>query len=180
MIESSLRGNIVYNEKIDAGVWPVKVDLAEFELAIVNIAVNARDAMPNGGTFTLTAGNVETDEALRDDEQIEDYVAIAVLRHRHGHSAESLVEDLRSVLHHQGSRQGHRARPVAGLWLRPSGRRHGARPTARSDEGTTITVYLPSVQRRGHRRPKDMPRSTRRVRSARWCSSSTTAPKSRK
>jgi len=43
MIESSLRGNIVYNEHIDQNVWPVKVDLAELELAIVNIAVNARD-----------------------------------------------------------------------------------------------------------------------------------------
>jgi PAS domain S-box-containing protein len=58
MIESSLRGNIVYKEAIDPAIWPVKVDLAELELAIVNIAVNARDAMPNGGTFTLSAGNV--------------------------------------------------------------------------------------------------------------------------
>lgn len=58
MIESSLRGNIVYNENIDLSVWPVKVDLAELELAIVNIAVNARDAMPNGGAFTVTVGNV--------------------------------------------------------------------------------------------------------------------------
>jgi len=58
MIESSLRGNIVYNEAIDPEVRPVKVDLAELELAIVNIAVNARDAMPNGGTFTLTVGNM--------------------------------------------------------------------------------------------------------------------------
>jgi signal transduction histidine kinase len=39
MIESSLRGNIVYKEVNDPGVWPVKVDLAELELAIVNIAV---------------------------------------------------------------------------------------------------------------------------------------------
>jgi PAS domain S-box-containing protein len=58
MIESSLRGNIVYNERIDPGAWPVEVDLAELELAIVNIAVNARDAMPNGGTFSLVVGNV--------------------------------------------------------------------------------------------------------------------------
>jgi PAS domain S-box-containing protein len=58
MIQSSLRGNIVYNEQIDPAVWPVKVDLAELELAIVNIAVNARDAMPNGGTFTLRISNV--------------------------------------------------------------------------------------------------------------------------
>src|ERR1700675_5026565 len=61
MIESSLRGNIVYNEATDPAVWPVKVDLAELELAIVNIAVNARDAMPNGGTFTLAVGNVPAD-----------------------------------------------------------------------------------------------------------------------
>ncbi len=58
MIESSLRGNIVYNENIGAKVWPVKVDLAELELAIVNLAVNSRDAMPNGGTFTLSVHNV--------------------------------------------------------------------------------------------------------------------------
>jgi PAS domain S-box-containing protein len=59
LIESSLRGNIVYTEKIALDIWPVKVDVAELELAIVNIAVNARDAMPNGGAFTLTAENVE-------------------------------------------------------------------------------------------------------------------------
>ncbi len=58
MIESSLRGNIVYKENIAADVWPIKVDLAELELAIVNLAVNARDAMPNGGTFTLSVSNV--------------------------------------------------------------------------------------------------------------------------
>ena len=58
MIESSLRGNIVYNENIGDEVWPVKVDLAELELAIVNIAVNARDAMPNGGTFTVSVNDV--------------------------------------------------------------------------------------------------------------------------
>ncbi|MGE5166950.1 MAG: MASE1 domain-containing protein [Sphingobacteriales bacterium] len=59
MIESSLRGNIVYDEQISGSVWPVKVDLAELELAIVNLAVNARDAMPNGGTFTLSIHNAD-------------------------------------------------------------------------------------------------------------------------
>jgi len=58
MIESSLRGNIIYKEDISDGACPVKVDLAELELAIVNLAVNARDAMPNGGTFTLSIHNV--------------------------------------------------------------------------------------------------------------------------
>jgi PAS domain S-box-containing protein len=71
LIESSLRGNIVYTEKINPDIWPVRVDLAELELAIVNIAVNSRDAMPNGGAFTLTARNVKGE-----DEQNEELVAL--------------------------------------------------------------------------------------------------------
>ncbi|PTB22646.1 hybrid sensor histidine kinase/response regulator [Trinickia symbiotica] len=46
---------------LDVGpdVWPIEVDIAELELALINIAVNARDAMPNGGRFTLRANNVK-------------------------------------------------------------------------------------------------------------------------
>ncbi len=75
MIESSLRGNIVYEEKIGRGILPVKVDLAELELAIVNIAVNARDAMPNGGTFTLSVRSAPADE-LRGESAGDSFVAI--------------------------------------------------------------------------------------------------------
>jgi CheY-like chemotaxis protein len=39
-------------------LWPVNVDAGELELACVNLAVNARDAMPNGGVFSVSARNV--------------------------------------------------------------------------------------------------------------------------
>src|SRR5262249_51648935 len=67
MIESSLRGNIVYNEDIGEDVLLVRVDLAELELAIVNIAVNARDAMPNGGTFTVSVHGVTAERDSGDN-----------------------------------------------------------------------------------------------------------------
>ena len=44
---------------IPPGTWPVKADISEFELALLNITLNARDAMPEGGVITITAENVE-------------------------------------------------------------------------------------------------------------------------
>jgi CheY-like chemotaxis protein len=45
------------------GLWPVEADPAELESAILNLAVNARDAMPEGGKLTIEASNSYLDEA---------------------------------------------------------------------------------------------------------------------
>jgi two-component system cell cycle sensor histidine kinase/response regulator CckA len=44
-------------------LWPVKVDLSQFEQVIVNLAVNARDAMPGGGKLVVRTTNVTSDES---------------------------------------------------------------------------------------------------------------------
>ena len=62
MLSSSLRGNISLVNDLPQDLWAVEADIAEFELALVNIAVNARDAMPDGGTFTISGRNVPAGE----------------------------------------------------------------------------------------------------------------------
>ncbi len=59
---------------IDRSVWPVMVDVAELETALVNLVINARDAMPDGGTITISAGNT----TLRDGVDAGEYVALSV------------------------------------------------------------------------------------------------------
>jgi two-component system NtrC family sensor kinase len=58
LLNRSLRGNIQTEFRLSSGLGLIEVDRAQLEMAILNVAVNARDAMPNGGTLTIEARNV--------------------------------------------------------------------------------------------------------------------------
>jgi two-component system cell cycle sensor histidine kinase/response regulator CckA len=64
MLLARLVGNQI-KLKVDHGrdLWPVKVDIGQFEQVVVNLAVNARDAMPEGGDLTVRTRNLHAAEA---------------------------------------------------------------------------------------------------------------------
>jgi signal transduction histidine kinase/CheY-like chemotaxis protein len=74
MLDGSLGGNIEVQMHFAPEVWPVEVDAGEMELAILNLALNARDAMSDGGAITISLENVQR----QDDDMPGNFVKISV------------------------------------------------------------------------------------------------------
>jgi PAS domain S-box-containing protein len=78
MLAQTLSGSILIKTKLASDLWPVAIDPSQLELAIVNLAVNARDAMPGGGTLTIETRNVAAGGEATSDLPAGDCVRIIV------------------------------------------------------------------------------------------------------
>ena len=81
MLERTVGKHITLQTSLGSDLWPALVDPSQLEDAIVNLAVNARDAMPKGGDLMLETANVHLDEvsaAGLADVSAGDYVAVVV------------------------------------------------------------------------------------------------------
>ncbi len=56
-VATILPTGVTWERDLHEGLWPVQVDPDQFTAALINIVENARDAMPTGGTFKITASN---------------------------------------------------------------------------------------------------------------------------
>jgi PAS domain S-box-containing protein len=74
VLNAGVSGAVKLQFDLERSVWPVLVDVTEFETALVNLVINARDAMPDGGTITVAAHN----NTLSEEANAGEYVAITV------------------------------------------------------------------------------------------------------
>ncbi|HET9714849.1 MAG TPA: PAS domain S-box protein [Pseudolabrys sp.] len=142
VLESSARGRIELRIEVPPNTWPVSIDIPEFELALVNLVVNARDAMPNGGKITVATENMnlhglETVEGIKGD-----YVSLSVIDNGVGIPAELLTKIFEPFFTTKTAGKG------TGLGLSQAyGFAHqsgGAiRVRSRVNEGTRVTMFLP-------------------------------------
>jgi PAS domain S-box-containing protein len=148
------------------GLWPVQADPGLLKQAIINIAVNARDAMPGGGQVAIDAVNIDMEDPPADWQDAADlaellpgrYVAFRITDTGTGMDA---ITAERAFEPFFTTKSGDRA---AGLGL-PAVRRFatqaGGKAWLRSEpgQGTTITVVLPTADRSGWQAPAQQGRA---------------------
>ncbi len=93
LLDSAIGDDIKLHISIGEKLWLVKIDALQFELAILNLAINARDAMPQGGSLSITAQNVFV-ASDREDLDAGEYVRLDITDTGTGMDAEALAKAL--------------------------------------------------------------------------------------
>ncbi len=140
VLNSGIGGNVELAIDIPLDVWCVTVDVGELEIALVNLAINARDAMPDGGTLTIGANNTTIDEG--DSVPAGDYVAITVADTGVGIPADIItsVFDPFFTTKPVGKGTGLGLSQVYGFAHQAGGT---VKISSELGKGTILTVYLP-------------------------------------
>jgi PAS domain S-box-containing protein len=142
MLSASLRGNIELVVDVEEAVWPVEVDQGELELALVNIGVNARDAMPDGGRITLSARNVVLKPGSAAGPLQGDFVALAVIDTGTGIAPTDLARVFEPFFTTKpvGKGTGLGLSQVHGFANQSGG---AVTVSSEQGKGTVVTIYLP-------------------------------------
>jgi CheY-like chemotaxis protein len=143
-------------------LWTVEVDAGELELVVLNLAVNARDAMPSGGTITIRADNRP---AFNQEGLHGDYVRLAIADTGTGMPPEVLAHVFEPfyTTKEVGKGSGLGLAQVHGFAKQSGG---GVRIRSEVGRGSTIELYLPRSDKVAREAPQSaeaqIPRADRR------------------
>jgi PAS domain S-box-containing protein len=143
MLRSSVGAPVDIRQSLATGLWPVMIDVNQIESALLNIAINARDAMPQGGTLLIETANIGAgSDELPDELAGCDCVLVSLRDTGTGMSPEVIGHAFEPFFTTKeiGRGTGLGLSMVFGV-VRQSG--GAVRIHSRIREGTTVQIYLP-------------------------------------
>ena len=145
-LRQSVGPNVSIDVDILPDVEPVKIDANQLELALMNLAVNARDAMPRGGALTIACRNETAPGRLPPTLAPGDYVRISVADTGEGMSEETLAKAMEPFFTTKGVGKGTGLglSMVQGLTAQSGG---ATRIESQLGKGTVVHLWLPRAKR---------------------------------
>ncbi|MBL8644125.1 MAG: PAS domain-containing protein [Rhodospirillaceae bacterium] len=147
LLRRSLPENVAFEFVHAAGLWRAQADLAQLENVLVNLVINARDALPDGGKVTIEASNAHLDAKYADEAEVPpgQYVLLAVSDTGVGMPPEIAAKAFEPFFTTKGLGKG------TGLGLSMVygfAKQSGGHVRLYSElgQGTTVKLYLPRAQ----------------------------------
>jgi signal transduction histidine kinase/CheY-like chemotaxis protein len=153
LLQSTMGGSIHIETKHHCGLWPALVDPTQLELAVLNLAINARDAMQVGGTLKVETRNATLGPPLSAEAPpAGDYVEVSV-----SDTGSGMTDAIRAKVFEPffttkevGKGSGLGLSQVLGFAKQSGG---GVCIESRPGAGTTVQIYLPRAEARLADRP---------------------------
>jgi CheY-like chemotaxis protein len=143
MLARTLGGGMELRTALADDLWPALIDQTQIEVALLNLVINARDAMGVGGTILVGTRNVRTDQRdFSDDLAPGDYVALSVADSGEGMTAEVLAKAFEPFFTTKevGKGTGLGLSQVYGLARQSGGT---VRIRSKPGAGTEVDIYVP-------------------------------------
>jgi signal transduction histidine kinase/DNA-binding response OmpR family regulator len=145
ILSRTLGEQIKIQSVLSRSLWKVEIDITQMETSLLNLAVNARDAMPDGGRLTIETANAHLDEsyALQSaDDELGQYVVLAVTDTGVGMSEDVLQHAFEPFYTTKptGKGTGLGLSQVYGFVKQSGGH---VRLYSKLGEGTSVRIYLP-------------------------------------
>ena len=150
LLRATLGRTIRVETSFEEKLWSALIDPMQIEHVILNLAINARDAMPDGGTLTISNANTTLGpHGCLDRSAARRLCDRGGERYRDRHDRGGAAQRIRAVLHHQAARPGLGTWVEPGLWRRqPIGRRGADRQRDRRGHHGQCAVPPRDVPRR--------------------------------